>query len=135
MAWFSNWTQKHYIQNIENFKLKKNSWKFPKYQRNFHCIEFDKLNAMEIAWNFLGFSRVFWNFEIFNVLNVMFLRSVWKSRHGNCVHPRINAISMAWFSNWTQYLIEAIDVHLKYFNTYVRNILKWIKLRYIAKGI
>ena len=25
MVWFSNWTQKHYIQNIENFNIWKNS--------------------------------------------------------------------------------------------------------------
>ena len=26
----------------------------PRNQRNFHCVEFDKLNAMEIALNFEG---------------------------------------------------------------------------------
>ena len=35
--------------------------------------------------DFFGFSRVFWNDKICNVLNVMFLRLVWKSRHGNCL--------------------------------------------------
>ena len=35
---------------------------------------------------FFGFSRVFLCSEMFNVLNVMFLRSAWKSRHGNCVN-------------------------------------------------
>ena len=47
---------------------------------------FDKLNAMEITeitLIFWGFSRVFRNVEIFNVLNVMFFRSVFKSCHGN----------------------------------------------------
>ena len=41
MAWFSNWTQKHYIQNIENLNIWKNLWKSPK-------------NPMEIAWIFWG---------------------------------------------------------------------------------
>ena len=39
-------TQIHYIQNIENFKFQKTRENLKKNQRNFHCVEFDKLNAM-----------------------------------------------------------------------------------------
>ena len=44
-----------------------------------HCVEFVKFNAMEITLTFLVIFTSFLKFEIFNVLNVMFLRSVFVS--------------------------------------------------------
>ena len=74
-----------FIKFIENYHPSKTP-------RNLHCVEFVKFNAMEIACFFLRFSRVSSMFKIFNVLNVMFLHSVWKSHHGNCVFNEMSNI-------------------------------------------
>ena len=85
-------SKSHYIPNISNLLNKllernfpwklppiKNSTQFPlrwvcQIQRNGNCVPFLKIFTS------------FFNIQIFNVLNVMFLRSVWKSGHGNCVN-------------------------------------------------
>ena len=107
----TNWTQKHYIQNIEKLNIWKNSWKSQKNPRNFHCVEFVKFNAMEITLTFLVIFTSFFRFDTFNVLNVMFLRSVCQiQRNGNCVDyfkiisfPTERCIFMIKW-NWQNYL-------------------------------
>ena len=44
------------FKTLKISKFQKTLEKSQKIPRNFHCVEFVKFNAMEIAWIFSGFS-------------------------------------------------------------------------------
>ena len=54
----SNWTQKHYIQNIENLNIWKNSWK----SKKIHAISIALSLSNTTPWKLRGF---FWDFHEF----------------------------------------------------------------------
>ena len=55
------------------FQIKKTRENLQKNQRNFHCVEFDKLNAMEITLNFCGDFHDFFDWRyIFTLEAVIF---------------------------------------------------------------
>ena len=61
MAWFSNWTQKHYIQNIENLNIKKTR----ENPKKIHAISIALSLSNSTQWKLRGF---FWDFhEIFDM--------------------------------------------------------------------
>ena len=113
----------HYIPKISNLVNKLFERNFPwnispikklsRLQRNFHYADYIKFNAMEITLNFLEIFTSFFNFQCFECDVFAFSLKIksWKLRKSSCCNEwkvitftRINAISMAWSSKWTQYL-------------------------------
>ena len=84
------------------FQHSKKLVKIPKNQVNFHCVEFDKLNAMEIA---LILGGIFTSFLM--AVYIYYRGSIFTGYF----ETRINEIYMAWFSNWTQYLKKLLSCH------------------------